>query len=283
MSSRLRPRWGWAYGASASRQKGPPGRGRPPGGATGDALSFIVLRSSLVAASTGWRPERFPGYPAHGEQTPPARTGRRRRSRSSRRRRLLLEHQPIVVQQLPLEADAVGADARGEREPEIGAREPARQKLELEQRLPEARGRKALVPLADRFGAIRAGRSHSTRRGSAARRTACLAARARASTPIVASRARCPTKPLIASGPPSASMRAARLPPAWNANVDTFGVVGPTARLGHGQSPGRSRVERSSLWQMKAQARCMPASCSSGRSQRTPRGRNWCSQLRFSR
>src|SRR5688572_12577215 len=48
----------------------------------------------------------------------------------------LLEHEPVMVEQLALEADAVGAHAGGEREPEIGAREPARQQPELEQGLP---------------------------------------------------------------------------------------------------------------------------------------------------
>jgi hypothetical protein len=48
---------------------------------------------------------------------------------------LLLEYEPMVVQQLTLEADAVGAHARGEGEPEVGARQPAREQLELEQRL----------------------------------------------------------------------------------------------------------------------------------------------------
>src|SRR5437764_3105865 len=48
-----------------------------------------------------------------------------------------LEHEPVVLQQFPLEADLVGAHTRGERESEIGAGEPAREKLELEQRLSE--------------------------------------------------------------------------------------------------------------------------------------------------
>ena len=34
----------------------------------------------------------------------------------------LLEHEPVVVQQLALEADAVGAHTGGEGEPEVGAR-----------------------------------------------------------------------------------------------------------------------------------------------------------------
>jgi hypothetical protein len=43
----------------------------------------------------------------------------------SRQRLSLLEYEPVVVQQLALEADAVGAHAGGEREPEVGARQPA--------------------------------------------------------------------------------------------------------------------------------------------------------------
>jgi uncharacterized membrane protein len=48
-------------------------------------------------------------------------------------RSLLLEHESVVVQQLPLEAHAVGAHARGEREPEVGAGEPAGREAELQQ------------------------------------------------------------------------------------------------------------------------------------------------------
>jgi hypothetical protein len=39
----------------------------------------------------------------------------------------LLEHDPVVVEQLPLEADLVRADAGRERHAEVSAREPARQ------------------------------------------------------------------------------------------------------------------------------------------------------------
>ncbi len=52
----------------------------------------------------------------------------------------VFEYEAIVVEDLALEADVVGAHAGGEREAEVGAGEPARQQLELEQRLSEARG-----------------------------------------------------------------------------------------------------------------------------------------------
>src|SRR5437588_11231837 len=63
--------------------------------------------------------------------------------------RLLLEHQAVVVQQLALEADAVGAHARGEGEAEVGAGEPTGDQPELEQRLAQARRREPPAPLAD--------------------------------------------------------------------------------------------------------------------------------------
>jgi hypothetical protein len=44
---------------------------------------------------------------------------------------LFLEHKPVVLQQLPLEADQVGAHTRGERQPEVRAGEPAWEKLKL--------------------------------------------------------------------------------------------------------------------------------------------------------
>src|SRR5205085_1932709 len=44
---------------------------------------------------------------------------------------LFLEYEPVVLEQLPLEADLVGAHTRGEREPEVGAGEPAREELQL--------------------------------------------------------------------------------------------------------------------------------------------------------
>src|SRR5271168_1695280 len=48
-----------------------------------------------------------------------------------------LEHQPAVIEQLPFEADLVGAHARGERAAEVGARQPAGHQLQLQQRLSE--------------------------------------------------------------------------------------------------------------------------------------------------
>jgi hypothetical protein len=67
---------------------------------------------------------------------------------------LFLEHEPVVLEQFPLEADLVGAHARGEREPEVGAGEPAREKLELEQRLSETGRPDPPVPLADGFDVV---------------------------------------------------------------------------------------------------------------------------------
>src|SRR5215216_156854 len=66
----------------------------------------------------------------------------------------LLQHDAVVIQQLALEADAVRAHSRGEREPEVGASKPARQKPELEERLAEAGRREALAPLADRLDVV---------------------------------------------------------------------------------------------------------------------------------
>src|SRR5215211_9461424 len=54
-----------------------------------------------------------------------------------------------MVEQLAFEAHAVGADSRGERQPEVGARQPAGQQPSLEQGLREAPRREPLAPLAD--------------------------------------------------------------------------------------------------------------------------------------
>ena len=54
-----------------------------------------------------------------------------------------------MLEQFPLEADLVGAHAGGEREPEVGAGEPAREKLKLEQRLSETGRADPPVPLGD--------------------------------------------------------------------------------------------------------------------------------------
>ena len=45
---------------------------------------------------------------------------------------LFLEHEPVVVQELALEADLIGAHARCEREPEIRAGQPTREKPKLQ-------------------------------------------------------------------------------------------------------------------------------------------------------
>ena len=44
---------------------------------------------------------------------------------------LLLKNQSVVVQQLSLEADLVGTNAGGEREPEIAAGQPAWEKANM--------------------------------------------------------------------------------------------------------------------------------------------------------
>src|SRR4051795_12592101 len=66
----------------------------------------------------------------------------------------LLEDQTEVVEQLALEADAVRADPRGNREPEVPAREVFRQEPRLEERLLEARLGEALAPLLDRLDVV---------------------------------------------------------------------------------------------------------------------------------
>src|SRR5437588_7143823 len=66
----------------------------------------------------------------------------------------LLEYQPVVVQQLALKADSVGAHAGGEREPEVGTHEPAREEHELEQRLLDARRADPRIPLGDRLDVV---------------------------------------------------------------------------------------------------------------------------------
>src|SRR5215213_11926454 len=66
----------------------------------------------------------------------------------------LLEDEPEVVQQLALEADAVGADARRERQPEVGAGQPPRNQARLQQRLSQAALGEALAPLADRLDVV---------------------------------------------------------------------------------------------------------------------------------
>src|SRR5205085_1373289 len=67
---------------------------------------------------------------------------------------LFLEYEPVVLEQLPLEADLVGAYTGGEREPEIGAGEPARKELKLEQRLSETGRADPPVPLDDCFDVV---------------------------------------------------------------------------------------------------------------------------------
>jgi len=59
----------------------------------------------------------------------------------------LLEHEPETVQQLALEEDAVNADARGERQPELAAGQVARNEPGLQPRLAHAALREPRTPL----------------------------------------------------------------------------------------------------------------------------------------
>src|SRR5215211_170678 len=68
----------------------------------------------------------------------------------------LLEREPEVVEQLALEADAVGAHPGGEGQPEVRARQPAGHQARLEQRLPEASLGEPRPPLLDRLDVIEA-------------------------------------------------------------------------------------------------------------------------------
>jgi hypothetical protein len=66
-----------------------------------------------------------------------------------------LEHEPVVIEQFAFEAHLVGVHARGEREPEVGAGEPAGHQREREQRLSNAAGAQPRVPLADRLDVVK--------------------------------------------------------------------------------------------------------------------------------
>src|ERR1700720_2936803 len=66
----------------------------------------------------------------------------------------LLEYEPVVVEELPLEADLVRADAGCERHPEVGACQPTRQQRKLEQHLSGAPRPDPRVPLADRLDVV---------------------------------------------------------------------------------------------------------------------------------
>src|SRR5215212_4784889 len=70
MSSTLRARCGWAYGATVSSQKGRRERRCPIGVAKADAPSFIFLRSILVASLTHERPRPAAVTLTRGELTP---------------------------------------------------------------------------------------------------------------------------------------------------------------------------------------------------------------------
>ena len=78
------------------------------------------------------------------------------RSRTLGRRSLpLLEHEPIVIEQLAFEADLIGAYTRCEGEAEVGAGQPARQQLDLEQCLSDARGSDPRIPPTDRLDVVK--------------------------------------------------------------------------------------------------------------------------------
>src|SRR5262249_26446908 len=94
----------------------------------------------------GWYPLQRPGC-ALLERTIRARARRRAGGRAENgtnweyaaaerptpRLFLLLEYEPMVVQQLSLEADLVRAHPGGEREPEVSASDPTREERQLEQ------------------------------------------------------------------------------------------------------------------------------------------------------
>src|SRR5215211_8420899 len=132
-----------------SRSRGSP---RPSGWS-----SSTTSPSTTTARSTSWpSAPRAPGRRRAATRKAFRWPSRARASRSERlgRRRPLLEHEPVVVEELALEADAVGAHARGERQPEVGAREPARYEPGLEQGLLQAACREPLAPLADRLDVV---------------------------------------------------------------------------------------------------------------------------------
>src|SRR3954452_21242720 len=66
----------------------------------------------------------------------------------------LLEGEPEVVEQFALEADAVCAHARAEGQPEVPARQVARDEARLDQRLSQAWLGEGLSPLLDRLDVV---------------------------------------------------------------------------------------------------------------------------------
>src|SRR5215212_2584008 len=139
--------------ASAGATAASPTRSRSRGSPRPSGWSCSTTSpSTTTARSTSWpSAPRAPGRRRAATRTAFRWPSRARASRSERLggRRLLLEHEPVVVEQLALEADAVRAHARGERQPEVGAREPARNEPGLEKRLLQAACREPLAPLAD--------------------------------------------------------------------------------------------------------------------------------------
>ena len=102
-------------------------------------LALVVAAAGAISAAGAIRPRRH-----IKDARPPAQGGTEllaviesrmvglargaaKTARSSRP--LFLEYEAVVLQQFPLEADLVGADARGEREPEVRAGEPARENV----------------------------------------------------------------------------------------------------------------------------------------------------------
>ena len=149
---------------------------------------------------------------------------------------LFLEHEPVVLEQLPLEADLVGAHPGGEREPEVGAGEPAREELKLEQRLSETGRADPPVPLADGLDVVepaaRACQQTEMRFGAADE--LLLTIREATSRETGAPRARAPTRRSLVEGARAARRRrSARPGSCW------------VPRPSSGRRTGRRRAARS--------------------------------------
>ena len=112
--------------------------------AVGDALVMLGLSQGRSADP----------YLAKGADK--KRAEQTRRPRSSAGGFLLFEHESVMVEQLSLEADLVGAHAGGERQPEIGARHPAGDKSQLEQALFQAPRPDLRIPTVDRLDVVEA-------------------------------------------------------------------------------------------------------------------------------
>src|SRR5690349_21191980 len=115
--------------------------------ATGSPRTVRVTRSPACTASitrlVSLRRSRTPISMCDSVAPPPS----PERPLSAGAELLLLEYEPVVIKQLPFEADLVGADAGGERESEICAGQPTWDERELEQALPPAGRSDARIPL----------------------------------------------------------------------------------------------------------------------------------------